>query len=126
MKTEKVVVSLQQVEVERIDYSKYAGKEVKIGSVETFENKSNKNLFLKLTTTVIDVIKKGKEQKELRATRLFNLFVDKDGKVGWTKDSDLDKYMQYKKVKSPEELLGKTVKVELEIQESGQTFLKFI
>jgi hypothetical protein len=123
----KVIVPLGRIEIMSIDYSKYAGKKAKIGSVETFNGAFG--YYMKITTTTIDVIEgvKGKtDDKEIKASRIFSLFTDKNGAVGWGDKGKLVDYMAYKNVKHPDELLGREVTLQMDIKENGKSFLSFI
>lgn len=123
----KVIVPMGKIVIQSVDYTKYAGKKAKIGSVETYEGAFG--FYLKVTTTTIDVIEgvKGKsEDKPIFASRIFSLFTDVNGAVGWGDKGKLVDYMAYKGVKHPDELLGREVTLQMDIKENGKSFLSFI
>jgi hypothetical protein len=120
----KVDIKLQKVEVPKVDYVKYVGKKAKIGAVDTCVGEFG--YYLQISTTPIDVVPFGKEQKEIRATRIFSLLTDKEGKVGWGETGKLVDLMNLKNVKEPMQLLGKEVVIQMELSKQGRSFLSFI
>jgi hypothetical protein len=119
----KVNVKLQEVELPKLDIQQYIGRKEQISSVETF--KSKYGYYLKVSSTVIEVLKRGGELKELRATRLFPLYEDESGKVGWSKKSALGEFLASKRVSEPRDLVGKQVIVQSTVKD-GREFLSFI
>lgn len=113
------------IEVPSIDLQQYIGKKERIAAVEQYEG--TYGYYLKVTSTVIDVLAKGKEPKEIRASRIFSLFTDKEtGETGWGTKSKLAEYLKIKKVTSPEQLLGKEVVIQVEAGKEGKEFLSFV
>lgn len=120
---EKVNVELQRVELPTIDYKEYIGKKSKIADVETL--KGTYGYYLKLTSSIIDVKQFGKEEKEIRATRIFGLFEDENGNIGWGEETALGEYMKSKEVENPKALLGLEVTIQVK-DKNGKEFLTFI
>lgn len=122
-KDEKVEIELKKVELPTIDYKEYVGKKNKIALVETL--KGSYGYYLKLTSGIIDVKQFGKEEKEIRATRIFGLFEDENGNVGFADGTALGDYLESKGVKTPDELLGLEVIIQVK-DKNGKEFLTFI
>lgn len=119
---EKIKTELKEINMPKLDISKYVGKKERIASVDVM--KGDFGYYLKLTTTIVDVLK-GKEEKELRATRIFSLYTSEDGSVGWGSKSQLAEYLKLKRVSSPNELLGKEVVIQITVKNEKE-FLTFI
>ena len=123
MKDEKVNVKLGgEMVLPVFDCSQYIGKKGRIANVETF--KGVFGYYLKVTSTVIDVLK-GKDKKEVVASRIFSLYTDEKGVIGWGSTSKLAEYLLLKRVSSPNELLGKEIVIQTSIKE-GKEFLTFV
>lgn len=119
----EVQIKLQEVELPKMDLTKYVGKKERIGQVST--HKGEYGYYLKLTTTTVDVVKFGNEEKTLVASRIFSLHADKDANIGWGKGTQLDEYLKLKGVTHPDALLGKEVTIQLNVK-NGTSFLTFI
>lgn len=118
---EPVKIKTQEIELTKIDVTKYIGKKAFVESVNTY--KGQFGYYLKMETTTLDEVQFGKETKEIKASRLFSLFEDKNGKVGWGKDTALGLFLKAKRISTPEEMKGKEVIVQ--ITEDGK-YLTFI
>lgn len=124
-KPSEVKIKIGEIEIKKIDLNQYIGKREKIVSQKIYQGVYG--YYLKVETTVIDVIPKGKENIELKASRMFSLFENDKGSIGWGKDTELGLFLTAKRVKTPEELVGKEVIVQItEPNKKGQTFLTFI
>jgi hypothetical protein len=128
---------------EPVDLKKFHNTPVDIEKVEVMQVPSQftpkgpdgKNIsqwVLKVSSPILLSVGEGDTKIEFRASELFNLTQDKDGKLlGYptNKDSNLVKFMKDAGASNPNELIGKKVTVkhyEKDIGE-GQTrgFLKF-
>lgn len=118
---EPVKIKTQEIELPKIDLNKYIGKKEIVESVNVF--KGNFGYYVKMETSVIDVLQKGKEPLEIRASRIFGLYEDKDGKIGWGKDTKLGLFLTAKRLKHFDDMKGREVTVQL--TDDGK-FLTFI
>ena len=115
-----------------IDLEQYDKKEAKIDKAEIVQVKSDyadckTQWVLKVSSEVLEILGEGVDKIEFRASELFNLIQDKEGKlVGYpeAEGSNLAKFMKDLKVKKPKELIGQ--KVLLKSYKKGErTYLKF-
>jgi hypothetical protein len=110
------------IEVPKLDLQQYIGKEVKIADVQQFNGAFG--FYLKIISTPVDIL--GAEKKPVTATKIFSLYTDKEtGETGWGTKSKLSEYLVLKKVSSPEQLIGKSVKVQVEMKDEKE-FLSFV
>lgn len=126
MQEENTEVQLEntgEIELPRIDVSKYIGRTAKIEKVT--EHKGQFGNYIKIATEVIDTIEGGKEPIQLRATRLFSLYADKNGRIGWGKDTKLGVYLKKMNAKHYKNLVGLEVKVQSQTNDNGVDFLTF-
>ena len=128
---------------EPIDLRKFHNTQVEIEKAEAMQVPSSftpkgpdgKNLpqwVLKVTTPVLLTVGEGESKMEFRASELFNLTQDKNGKLmGYptNKDSNLVKFMKDVAAANPAELKGKKVTIKFYEKEvsDGMTrgYLKF-
>lgn len=116
-----------EIEFPGIDVWKYVGKIVPIETVTQKEGewKGKKTYYVLVKTVPLDVLE-GKEDKiEIRASRIFNLVEDKDGKLGWGKDTKLGVFLKKYNLKNLKELKGTDVIVTLKPSKNGKEFLGF-
>jgi len=115
-----------------IDLETHDKKEAKIEKAEIVQVKSDyadckTQWVLKVSSEVLDTLREGDDKIEFRASELFNLIQDKEGKlVGYpeAEGSNLAKFMADLKIKKPNELIGQ--KVLLKSYKKGErTYLKF-
>ena len=119
----KVEISTQQIELPKIDVSKYIGKKVKIESADTFEG--TYGLYVKVLTTIVETVGKGDKKVELRGSKILGLQMDESGQWGWGKDTKCGVFLAKYKVKKPSELVGKEVILQSQTSASGTEFLSF-
>jgi len=137
--TEKVmeVKDLKPVASISVDLTKHHKKETEIESAKIVQVPSNfaecgTQWVLKVQSVVLEEIGEGDEKIEFRASELFNLAQDKQGKLtGYpdSKDSNLVKFMKDMNVEHPDELKGKkaTIKAyEKGVEGNTKTYLKFL
>jgi hypothetical protein len=116
-----------EIELPGIDVRKYVGKVVPI---ETFvqkegDYKGKKTYYVLVKTVPLDILE-GKEGKiEIRAGRIFNLVEDKDGKLGWGKDTKLGVFLKKYHLKTLKDMKGTDVIVTLKPSKNGKEFLGF-
>lgn len=121
----EVKIKVQEIEFEKIDLKKYIGKEKKIECVKTM--KGEFGYYIQVESTLIDELQRGKDTIELRARRNFTLYEDKEGNIGYGKDSLFSQFMESKRVKTHEQLVGKTIIIQVEKNKNtGKEFLSFI
>lgn len=123
-KETKVNIKLKgEMEVPSLDVQQYIGKKERISSVETM--KGDFGYYVKVSSTVLDILKFKDVEKPLVATKIFSLFTDEEGNTGWGTKSMLAEYLALKKVKTPEALVGKEIVIQTSIK-NGKEFLTFI
>jgi len=124
---------LKPVEGVSVDLKQYDKKEVEIEGAEIIQVKSDyteckKQWVLKVQSIVLEKLEREDEDDiEFRASELFNLIQDKDGKLeGYpeAEGSNLQKFMADINVKKPEEIAGKKVLVKA-YEKNDKTYLKF-
>lgn len=117
------LTKLGEIELPTLDVSKYVGQKAPIESVKTFEGKHG--YFLKVETIPIDTIGDGDDAIILRASRIFGLQKDKDGKVGWGKETKLGLFLDKIGAKKLADLVGKDVIVQTVTNKDGKDYLSF-
>lgn len=122
-KETKTDIKIGVVELPKHDYTQYIGKKVLIASVDTY--KGQYGYYLKLTSSIVDIVKFGEEEKEITASRIFSLFEDKDGRIGWGNETQLGLFLTSKGVKHPDELLGRECVVQIK-DKDGAKFLTLV
>lgn len=121
----KVRIKTQEIDMPKINLKKFVGKSACIVSVD--EMKGKFGYYVEIRTEVLESLNKGKSETiDIQAKRLFSLFEDKDGKIGWGKDTKLGVFLASKGVKHYNDLLGKEVVLQLDIKDNGSEFLSFI
>jgi hypothetical protein len=113
----------KEIELPRIDISQYIGNKAKIERVDEFEGKYG--FYAKVETVVLDTLQRGQEPIELRASRIFGLYPDAQGTIGWSKESKLGQFLKKMHVAHYRELVGKEVVVQSLTNKDGQDFLTF-
>lgn len=114
-----------QIELPKLDVSKYIGTKVKIATAETHEGAYG--YFVKIETDPVDTIeRKDQDDIVLTPSTIFSLQQDADGKIGWGEDTKLGKYLKKMGVAHFKELVGKEVIVQVRQSKDGeQEFLTF-
>ena len=126
MAEDETEVELQEtgeIELPKIDVSKYIGKKAKIELVT--EHKGAFGYYIKVATEIIETITGGKTPIQLRASRLFSLYEDEHGKIGWGKDTKLGMFLKKTGAKHYKNLVGKEVIVQSQTNNNGVDFLTF-
>lgn len=112
-----------EIELPTIDVSKYIGDKAKIELVT--EHKGEFGYYVKVQSEIVDTIEGGKTPIELRASRIFGLQEDKDGKIGWGKGTKLGVYLKKMGAKHYKDLVGKEITVQSQTSKQGTDFLTF-
>ena len=99
-----------QIELPTIDVTKYVGNKAIIAVVDEFEG--NYGYFVKVETEVLDTIEGGEKPIEMKASRIFGLQKDSEGKIGWGKDTSLGIFLSKMGVEHYNDLVGKEVVVQ--------------
>ena len=107
------------IDLPKFDCKPYIGKEAQITSVT--EHEGQYGFYVKGETEPI--AKFG--EKDIRASKIFGLFTDADGKIGWGKDTKLGIYLEKMKVQHYKELVGKSVIIQIRTNKEGNDFLDF-
>src|SRR6056297_1525938 len=139
--TEKQVSlsDLQSVESgSSVDLNKFHKTGAEIEGVDIIQvpstyTKSGKQWVLKVYSKVLETIEKEDGTKvDFRASELFNLIQDKEGKLkGYpeSQDSNLKKFMADLRIEKPDQIVGKkaTIKAyDKEVEGKPKTYLKFM
>ena len=127
--------SLEPMESESLDLSPFEGKRVTIEKAEVIEvssqfSETGRQKVLRVESEPVTTVETAEGKKEIRASELFNL-IEKDGKVGWSKDErgKLQKFLAKMKATKPTELVGKEAVVRLRSKKNDfgeSTFLGFV
>ena len=125
------VESLGEIETPTIDFEKFEGNKVKIESADVVSvpskfSKTGNAPALRVVTEPIkdngEIVKIGKDGKELRASMLFNLTHTESG-MFWNKKGKLAELLFKKNIKHPKELIGKNVVLSVRIKQNpGSAF----
>ena len=99
-----------QIELPKIDITKYIGQKRLIETVDEFEGQFG--YFVKVETEVLETIEGGEKPIEIKASRIFGLQKDSEGKIGWGKDTNLGVYLEKMGVAHYKELKGMEVVVQ--------------
>lgn len=111
-----------QIDLPKIDVSKFIGTKTKIESVKTMEGQFG--FYVLVESEILEKIEGGKEEIILRASKILNLSEDKDGNIGWGLDTKTDKFLKKYGVKHYDELKGKEIIVQTRTTDKGE-FLSF-
>ena len=123
MENELKPINLGEIEFPKIDVSHYIGKNAKIELVQECESKYG--YCVKIQTEIIDKIDFGGKTIELRGNRVFGLYKNKEGKIGWGKDTKLGAFLSKMSVKHYKELKNKEVIIQAMTGKEGKEFLSF-
>ena len=97
----------KEIELPKVDITPFVGKKAKIDCIETFEGQHG--YYIKVSTESLGTIE-GKDGKlPINASRIFGLQEDKDGQVGWGKDTNLGIFLEKMKAKHYDDLKGMDV-----------------
>jgi hypothetical protein len=117
----------------KLDISPYVGKMAKIEKVELLKGAFGP--YFKISTEPVarevkdqngKVIKdKNGAPIQVRASKVFGLFQDAEGKWGWDDESKLGLFLKQMKVKNPEQLFGKEVQCQKTAEKDGKQYLTF-
>jgi len=124
METELKKVSLKdtkEIELPQLDISPYVGRKTKIASAEEYQGRYG--YFVKVETEALDTIEIGGEQKPLTASKIFGLYQNKDGDVGWGVSTKLGVFLKKMNVSHYKDLVGVEVQVQKQTSKEGQEFL---
>jgi len=102
----KIEVELSEMELPKLDLSKYVGQRGRIASADVYQGQYGPYLLVK--TEALDML----GEEPLCASRIFSLFKDDAGNIGWGKEMKLGKFLLSMKVKEPKQLVGKTVLIQ--------------
>ena len=99
-----------QIELPKIDITKYIGQKAIIATVDECEGQYG--YFVKVETEILETIEGGEKPIEMKASRIFGLQKDSEGKIGWGKDTNLGVYLEKMGVAHYKELKGMDVVVQ--------------
>jgi len=107
-----------QIELPTIDVTKYVGNKAKIATVDECEG--NYGYFVKVETVILETIEGGENPIEIKASRIFGLQKDSEGKIGWGKVTNLGTFLEKMGVAHYKELVGKEVIVQTVINKKDK------
>lgn len=110
------------IELPKLDVSSYIGKKAKLERIT--EMKGQFGYCVKIETEIIAKIGNQENPIELRGSRIFGLFQDKEGNIGWSAETKLGQFLAKHKVPHYNELAGKEVILQTNTKE-GQDYLTF-
>lgn len=122
-KPEEIKLKLQEIELPKMDLVQYVGKKEKINKISTL--KGQYGPYVRIESTVLDVMTIKGEPHEIRASRNFGIYQDENGNYGWGKDTELGQFLKLKKAKTIEDLKGKEIVIQIQNKDDKQ-FLSFI
>lgn len=122
-KDKKVNLPIGEIELPKIDVSKYIGKKATIESADVYEGKFG--MYVKVQTKVVDTLGKGEKAVELRGSKIFGLQQDADGIYGYGKETKLGLFLAKMKCTEVRDLVGKTVVLQSQTSDTGTDFLTF-
>lgn len=107
-KLESVEIDIKgKIELEKFPIEQYLGKKVKIAQYETFKNPKFNSYVLKVFTEKLgEWVNNENETKEITASRMFGLQVDKSGNIGFGDDTKLGLFMKKMNVEHIKDLVG--------------------
>jgi len=120
-----------EIELPKVDVEEYIGKKAKIAEVKEKEGQYGSVIVIytedigTLKNEKGDIIEKDNAPVMARASRLFGLKEDVEGRIGWTKESPLGCFLEKMKVDHYRALKGKEVTIQGQ-ESNGRTFLTFI
>lgn len=117
--TAVLLENVGEIDLPSFDAKPFIGKTVKIESVGTHQG--NFGYYVKVETET--VTKFG--DTEIKASKIFGLQEDANGKIGWGKETKLGVYLDRMKVKHYTELVGKKVILITKLSKEGVEFLDF-
>lgn len=111
-----------EIKLPSFDIKPYLGKTTKIDKIT--EHKGAYGYYIKVQSEVLGTMTDG--QTEIRASRIFGLHQDEDGKIGWDKDTNLGVYLAKYSVKHYNDLKGKEVMTQSRTsKKDGKDYLTF-
>ena len=113
----------QQIELPRLDLTKYVGKKEPIVAVT--EHEGNFGYYIKVQTDVLETVNLADKIIDLRASKVFGLQTDAEGKIGWGKDTKLGVFLKKMGVTHYDDLITKEVVVQTQTSKEGVDFLTF-
>jgi len=108
-----------QIELPSFDAKPFIGKKVLIGEVT--EHQGNFGYYVKVETEKVAEF----GDKEIKASKIFGLQEDKEGRIGWGADTKLGVYLAKSGVSHYKELVGKEVILITRLSKDGLEFLDF-
>ena len=117
----------ESVDLEKFDKKEVEIESAKIEQVPSQYSETKTQWVLLVKSKVLATIGEGEEKIEFRASELFNLMQDKEGKLlGYpeAEGSNLCKFMKDIKAKNPAEIIGKKALIK-SYPKGEKTYLKF-
>ena len=117
----------ESVDLEQFDKKECTIESAEIEQVKSDYTPSKKQWVLKIKSNVLAAIGEGDDKIEFRASELFNLMQDEEGKlIGYPEAEgyNLSKFMKDIKAKTPGEILGKKALIKSYLK-GERTYLKF-
>jgi hypothetical protein len=128
---EEVDEDIEEIELPKIDVRPFVGKKVKIVSAKVVGLNNPKfptrdglpARMLRVETETVTTVGK----TEIKGSRIFGLQRSEEGTLGWGAQTKLGQYLASMKAKTPQELVGKTVILQLQPStKGGAEFLTFV
>lgn len=114
-----------EIELENINVEEFIGQKVQIEGYETLEGKYG--YFVTFKTQAVKVVpQEDRDDIEIRATRNFGLQTDKDGNIGWGKETKLGLFLDKYEAENLDQVIGKEVTIQAKDGKDGKTYLTFL
>jgi len=114
-----------EIDLPKIDVTEYIGKKTKIDIVTVHESTAYEGYYAKVQTKVVAEVGSKDKKIELKGSRIFGLQSDKDGKIGYGKETKLGIFLAKMKCKELKDLIGKEVILQVQTSKEGTDFLSF-
>lgn len=118
---DKVVnIKPQEVELPTFDVMEYINKKAIVNKVEYREGQNGHYAYVEA-----QVLEAEFNGEPVRATRILGLGTDKDGNIGWGKDTKTGVFLKDMKVPDIDSLMGKEVISTFTLAKDGKKYLTF-
>jgi hypothetical protein len=119
----KVDLKTQQIELPKIDVTKYIGKKSKIVSADTYAGEFG--YYVKIETEIVETLGTKDKKIELKGSKIFGLQMDEKGNQGWGAETKLGLFLKKMNCISLKQLVGKEVILQVQTSKDGVDFLSF-
>jgi hypothetical protein len=119
----KIEMDVGKIDLPKIDVKKYIGKKATIESAEVYEGTFGR--YLKVLTNTLETIGKGKNVVEVKGSKILGLQQDAEGFWGYGEGTKLDLFLKKYKCLDTNELIGKEVILQSQVNKDNTEFISF-